>query len=373
MPTLYELLGVEKGASEDDIKKAWRRKALTEHPDKGGDKEKFQAAQDAYRVLSDERLRNIYDQTGQIPNDDGSTPGNGGGPGPDMSHIFGQMFGGGFPFPGFPGMGGPPPPGMKVPRGPNKHHEIGLSLKDFYKGRTLNINMTRDLLCGTCKGAGGSRPEKCGACGGRGMRVQHVQMGPMITMTHSPCDSCEQTGQKCAEKCSDCGGRRIKQKDNSIEARIEPGMTEGDRIVFPNQCSESPQYEAPGDFVLILRYSNNENTQWVRTGENLGREVEISLAEALLGFERVFTDHPSEKPVRFVWNQGLVNNGDVLRISGAGMPVRGAGRFGDAMLTVRIRREQGTLSEEQKRSLQMVWPEWKEPVVGAEDRVVARV
>ena len=192
-------------------------------------------------------------------------------------------------------------------------------------------------------------------------------------MTHSPCGDCEQTGQKCAEKCSDCGGRRIKQKDNSIEARIEPGMTEGDRIVFPNQCSESPQYEAPGDFVLILRYSNNENTQWVRTGENLGREVEISLAEALLGFERVFTDHPSEKPVRFVWNQGLVNNGDVLRISGAGMPVRGAGRFGDAMLTVRIRREQGTLSEEQKRSLQSVWPDWKEPIVGAEDRVVARV
>jgi DnaJ family protein A protein 2 len=371
MPTLYELLDLEKGASDDELKKAWRRKALTEHPDKGGDKEKFQAAQDAYRVLSDERLRRIYDQTGQIPNDDGSTQS--GGEGPDMSHIFGQMFGGGFPFPGFPGMGGPPPPGMKVPRGPNKHHEVGLSLKDFYKGRTLNINMTRDVLCGTCKGAGGSRPEKCGACGGRGVRIQQMQMGPMITVNHMPCGECGQTGQRCADTCGDCGGRRIKQKDTTIEARIEPGMGEGDRLVFPHQCSESPQYDIPGDFVLILRYSNNENTRWVRTGDNLGIEVEVSLAEALLGFERVFTDHPSEKSVRFIWNQGLVNNGDMLRIVGAGMPVRGTGRFGDGLLTMRIRREQGTLSEEQKRSLQSVWPDWKEPVVSEEDSVVVRI
>lgn len=365
MPNLYELLGVAKDASEDDIKKAWRRKALSDHPDKGGDKEKFQEAQNAYRVLSDEKLRRIYDQTGQVPNDDGSVEGHGPqGGGPDMSHIFGQMFGGGFPFPGFPGMGGPPPPGQKAPRGPNKHHEIGLSLKDFYKGRTINIRMTRDVLCETCGGKGGKQPMSCGACGGRGVRIQQMQMGPMITVNQMPCGVCEQTGQVCAEKCGRCGGKRTTQADLSIEARIDPGMHEGERIVFPRQCSESPQYEEPGDFVLILRYSNSDNTGWNRDGNNLRRDVEISLGEALLGFERRFSDHPSESEVCVAWAGGPLFEGEVLRMKGLGMPVRGSTERGDALITVRIRREQRTWSEEEASSLKKVWPDVRAVVRG---------
>lgn len=374
MPNLYESLGVAKDASEDEIKKAWRRKALSDHPDKGGDKEKFQEAQNAYSVLSDEKLRRIYDQTGQVPNDDGSVDGQGPqGGGPDMSHIFSQMFGGGgFPFPGFPGMGGPPPPGQKVPRGPNKHHEIGLSLKDFYRGRTINIRMTRDVLCGECGGKGGKQPMACGACGGRGVRIQQMQMGPMITVNHMPCVSCEQTGQTCAEKCGRCGGKRTTQADLSIEARIEPGMNDGERLVFPRQCSESPQYDEPGDFVLILRYSNSDNTGWVREGANLRRDVEISLAESLLGFERKFTDHPSEREVRVAWAGGPLFEGEVLRMKGWGMPVRGSTERGDAMITVRIRREKRTWSEAETSSLKLVWPGFQEVSRGEGEMAIER-
>lgn len=372
MPSLYELLGISKDASDDEIKKAWRRKALSDHPDKGGDKERFQEAQNAYRVLSDEKLRRIYDQTGQIPNDDGSTQG-GGGEGPDLSHIFGQMFGGGgFPFPGFPGMGGPPPPGQKARRGPNKHHEIGLSMKDFYKGRTINIRMTRDVLCGECAGKGGKQPSTCSACGGRGVRIQQLQMGPMVTINHMPCGACEQTGQICAEKCGRCGGQRTTQADLNIEARIEPGMQEGERLVFPRQCSESPQYEEPGDFVLIMRYSNSDNSGWIRDGENLRRDVEISLGEALLGFERRFGDHPSEREVRVAWTGAALYEGEVLRMKGWGMPIRGSTRYGDALITIRIRREQRTWSEEETSSLKAVWPNTGGVIAAEGDMILER-
>jgi DnaJ family protein A protein 2 len=371
MPSLYELLGVSKDASDDEIKKAWRRKALTEHPDKGGDKEKFQEAQEANRILSDERLRRIYDQTGQIPNDDGA-PQSGG---PDLSHIFGQMFGsgGGFPFPGFPGMGGPPPPGQKLPRGPNKHHEIGLSHKDFYKGRSINIRMTRDILCGNCKGKGGSRPENCGACGGRGVRIQQMQMGPMITVNHTPCRVCNQTGQVCAEKCGPCGGKCTTPSDMNIEARIEPGMQEGDRLTFPRQCSESPQYDEPGDFILVLRYSNSDNCGWIREGNNLRRDVEISLGESMLGFERKFNEHPSEREIRIAWNTGPLFDGELLRMKGWGMPIRGSNEHGDALITVKIRREQRTWSEVDSSSLKSVWSDLKDIASNAEDMRIERV
>ena len=257
-------------------------------------------------------------------------------------------------------MGGPPPPGQKIPRGPNKHHEIGLSLKDFYKGRTINIRMTRDILCGECGGKGGSRPSTCGTCNGRGVKIQQMQMGPMITVNHMPCSACNQTGQVCAEKCGRCGGQRTTQADVNIEARIEPGMQEGERLIFPRQCSESPQYEEPGDFVLILRYSNSDNSGWEREGANLRRTVEISLGEAMLGFERRFNDHPSGSEVRVAWAGGALFEGEVLRMKGQGMPVRGSTERGDALITVHIRREQRTWSEAESSSLKAVWPDVRE-------------
>lgn len=374
---LYARLGVSRGVSEEDLKKAYRRAALLAHPDKpSGSKEKFQAVNEAYQVLSNPQARAEYDATGRVPTGDGG----GGGPGPDLSEIFGSIFGrgmaGGFgtpdgiPIPIFGGMGGmgmgmgmPPPGGVqKAKRGPNKIHEIGVSLADLWGGKTFTLNMKRDVLCSDCEGKGGSRMESCGGCAGRGFRLRRQQMGPVTVASQEPCDTCRGCGQTAAERCAGCEGRRVVGRDSVLDVRIEPGMQEGDRLVFQGQCSESPDFEAPGDVILVLR-SADQATEWIRRGADIVYEIRLSLAEALLGWERRLEGHPSGRPVEIVWTEGAVRDGEMLRVPGWGMPIRmGGGAFGDLRIVCRIDRMESAWSEEQRRALQAVWPEWRSVV-----------
>jgi DnaJ family protein A protein 2 len=350
--SLYEILGVERGASEEEIRKAYRRMALKMHPDKGGEEAEFQKLQQAYDILSDGEKRAAYDATGRIPGDAEHH-------GPDMSDIFGSMFGGGgFPFP-FPGMGGGPR--RKAPRGPNKMHEIGVSLADLYKGKTVRLSMKRDVLCAGCGGKGGAKVEPCGACRGQGVRMRMQQMGPAMTMTQEGCGDCQQTGQRVVTRCEECKGGRVMERASVLDVKIEPGMQEGDRLVFPGQCSESPQFDAPGDVVLVLRESTSEG--WVRRGADLVVEVTLTWAEALLGWTRTFGGHPSGSPVQVAWNDGPVREGDMLRVAGKGMPMRGSGSFGDLRIVCHVE-QGGQWTEEQKKGLMAVWPEWTQKEEG---------
>jgi DnaJ family protein A protein 2 len=251
---------------------------------------------------------------------------------------------------------------MKMPRGPNKLHEIGVTLADLWAGKTFTLNMKREVLCGDCSGAGGSRMEACGACSGRGFRMRRQQMGPMIVASQEPCAECRGSGQKAADRCVGCEGRRVVGRDSVLDVRIEPGMQEGDRLVFPGQCSESPDFETPGDVVLVLRPAAGADDGWIRRGADLMVEVRLGLAEALLGWERRLEGHPSGKPVEIVWTEGVIRDGEVLRVPGWGMPIRGSnGRFGDLRLVCRVERMEGSWSEEQRRALQSVWPGWRAP------------
>lgn len=367
-PDLYAVMGLSRGASADEIKRAYRKESLLRHPDRGGTKEAFQELQRANEVLSDPAKRAHYDATGEVP---GEGPGAGsGGGGPDLSEVLGSIFGGmgggggGIPFPFF-NMGGGPPPGVKMARGPNKVHEIGVALSDLYHGKTIHTTMKREVLCPTCAGKGGQRVETCGECRGRGMRVRMQQMGPMTAMTQEPCGACQQRGSRAADKCADCAGRCVVERESTLEVRIEPGMQEGDRIVFPGQCSESPMFEAPGDVILVVRAASSDaDTKWVRHGADLMTEVELSVAEMLLGWSRTLDNHPSGVPVTVAWTGGVVRHGQHLVVRGKGMPIRsGSDSFGNLVLVVRSRVEE-TLSEEQQRLLQTVWPDWKTPAVG---------
>jgi DnaJ family protein A protein 2 len=370
---LYALLGVGRSASDEELKKAFRRAALETHPDKpGGSKEKFQAVNEAYQVLGNPQKRAEYDATGRVPMD-GDGPDGGMGGGVDISEILGSLFGrgmaGGFgtpegiPFPMFGGMGGGHGMG-KAPRGPNKVHEIGVSLADLWAGKTFTLNMKRDVLCGDCSGAGGTRMEACGGCSGRGFRLRRQQMGPMVVASQEPCGECRGAGQKAADRCAGCEGRRVVGRDSVLDGRIEPGMQEGDRLVFPGQCSESPDFEAPGDVVLVLRSATGDPaaSTWIRRGADLMCEVRLGLAESLLGWERQMEGHPSGRPLEIIWTEGALRDGEVLRVPGWGMPVRGSpGKYGDLRLVCRVDRMEGSWSEEQRRALQAVWPEWKAP------------
>lgn len=369
MPDLYGVLGVGKQASADEIKRAYKKEAFVHHPDRGGSKEKFQALQEAYDVLSDDGKRSQYDMTGQIPQAGGG-PGPGG---PDLASMFGSMFGGGGGHMfggGMPFFGGGGPTNVKPARGPNKVHEIGVTLSDLYKGKKFTLNMKRDVICSGCKGTGGARVESCGACGGRGVRVRQVQMGPMMTISQEPCGPCGQTGKNILEKCGSCKGRQVIERELNLDVVIEPGMQEGDRITFERKCSESPSFESPGDVILVLRSTSAESGSWVRSGDILTYTVTITLAESLLGWGRQLEGHPSGRPLHIVWKDGVIRDSEVLRIGGWGMPVRGTSRLGDLRIVCRVTVDQGAWSEEQRRALMSLLPAWKEPDM-KEDTVVA--
>lgn len=344
--SLYEVLGISKGASQNDIKKAYHKAALKEHPDKGGNEEKFKKIQEAYSVLSDSAKKMHYDQTGQVGQE---------GQGIDLSQMFGGMGGmggmsgmfggmGGMPnifqaFQGFQGFQGPQQP-RKVQRGPNKIHDIGISLSDLYHGKKIVLTFKRDTLCSECKGQGGSI-QLCTDCNGRGIRMVQQQIGPMIAMSQIPCGSCQQTGSIVTEACSSCSGKKVTESETVLEAQIQPGLKDGDRIVFPEKCSESPQFETPGDVILVIQ--EIQDPGFKRSGDDLTCDIQLSLAESLLGFERTVDAHPSGKPV--VLTSDTVRHTDVITVSGSGMP-KSTGGFGD--LLVRCIVSPSVLTESQK-------------------------
>jgi DnaJ family protein A protein 2 len=358
---LYAELGVERGATADDIKRAYRREAIKRHPDRGGEKESFQRLQIANEILSDPSRRAEYDATGRIP---GAAEEGGGGGGPDLSSIFGSMFGGGFPMPP-PGFfsGGGTNTGGRAQRGPNKIHEIGVMLPDLYTGKKFKLHMKREVLCGDCGGKGGKRVEPCRACRGGGVRMRAQQMGPMTAMIQEPCGECAQTGQRVLEACDGCAGRRVVERTSDLDVVIEPGMQDGDRIVFPGQCSESPLFDAPGDVVLVVRSAVPEGSAWQRRGAELVTEIQLTVAETLLGWSRNLEGHPSGRALKLAWRDGVLRDGEVLRVPGWGMPMRGGG-MGEARLVCRVATmDQGAWTEEQMAALRRVWPDWNEPIL----------
>ena len=373
MADLYGLLKLQKNASMDDVKKAYRKEALVKHPDRGGNKEEFQKMQAAYEVLSDPDKRAHYDATGQVPQEGGGGPGPGGMP--DLAAMFGGMFnGGGFPGSGFPfpffngGSGGPNGP-LKAARGPNKIHEIGLSLADVYHGKKFTLNMKREMLCGRCSGRGGTRVENCGACGGRGFRMRGIQMGPIMSMSQEACAACGQTGHKVLDECGECRGRKTQERESVLDVHVEPGMQDGDRITFAGQCSESPQFERPGDVILVVRVAESE--EWTRREADLIYTVEFSLAEMLLGWKRTLLGHPSGKALDIAWSGGPLREGEVLIFKDLGMPNRAGGK-GVLRLVCRTATDQSRLSEEQRTALKLVWPEWSEVIVGEDTNIPVR-
>jgi DnaJ family protein A protein 2 len=349
MADLYSALGVSRDASVEEIKRAYRKEALTNHPDRGGDKEKFQRLQAAYEVLSNPERRAAYDHTGSVGDVQM----------PDLSSIFGSLFQGGMSMFGsqFPGHD------LKAAKGPSKLHEIGVGLADMYKGKTFQINTKRDVLCGECQGKGGSLLESCGPCGGKGFRIKAQQMGPIMAMAQETCEVCNGSAERVVEKCDECAGRGLIEKATTLEGVVEPGMQEGDRIVLAGQCSESVQFERPGDVILVLRSSAADSHVWVRKGADLVREIQLELAESLLGFGRDLEGHPSGRALHVVWKGGVVREGEVLRIPGWGMPYRSGPSLGDLRLVCRISEPQGAWSEEQLRVLKGVWPAWSEPEI----------
>jgi len=350
MPDLYDLLGVSRTADTNEIKKAYKKLALSHHPDRGGDPEEFKKIQHAHEVLTDETKRKVYDMTGS---DTGEMPqGNpfgGGGP-----------FGGGMPFGGVPfdmgdlfggmfgmGGGGGGPRGVRVKRaqGPPKTIEIPLGLKDYYHGRTLQVKFERQKFCEACKGEGATSFQTCDKCRGQGVVRQIMMMGPIQMVNEGPCHDCMGQGKKPSGACYVCSGRKTKAQEKTIEVKIEPGMGPGEILVFPKECSDDPNYEQPGDVHLLLQEAAGDDG-WIRKGDDLESQVSIRIQEALLGCKKTLQGHPGYPDGLEIEIPIGTLHGEVLQTPGKGMPKKGKAEKGDLRVRVTV-----TISEKEREVL----------------------
>lgn len=248
---MYDVLGLNRDATSDDIKKAYRKLAREHHPDKGGDAEKFKKVQEAYEVLSDPQKRQNFDQFG--------TPDGPSGGGPFPPEFFNHMFGGGF---GFGGNRGP------VKRS-NFDHELKISLEEAYRGTTRNMRITLDKTCFTCR-------QKCPQCQGRG-QVQH-HMGPMIF--NQTCGACRGEGG-VSRGCGECNGGR-KREPLNLELKIPQGVTDG-AVMLGHGLGEQPRNpgENPGDIQFHIKIE--EHPELMRQGLDLIWTTKLSFEDSVNG------------------------------------------------------------------------------------------
>jgi DnaJ-class molecular chaperone len=329
--SLYERLGLGKGASTEEIRRAYKDLAKQKHPDRGGDPEEFKQIQEAHEVLADDQKRKMYDMTGSVNGEPQGGPGQGG-----MGFPF-EFMGGGMPF-GVPfdigsmfgGMfGGGPRRPQRQHKGPNKHHEVPITLADFYGGRELKIKFNQARRCNGCSGSGADKTEPCGPCGGRGVRTMQQMIGPgMIAQSTGPCDVCSGEGKRVIRQCSACHGKRFKEHEKELSIKIVPGMAEHQTFTFAGECSDSLEYENPGDVVLSVRRSDvptEDFDSWEWKGCDLYVRKKISFAESVMGFKRELTGHPSGKRIVVGWRKGVLVHGTVLQAQGWGMPKKEGG------------------------------------------------
>lgn len=374
MPSLYEKLSVDKSASPEEIKKSYHKLSKVLHPDKGGDPEKFKEIQHAYEILSDAEKRNMYDVTGSDnPQQGGGNPFGGGHPfgggmpfgfGGDLGAMFGNMFGGGMHMGGMH-MGGR---GRKAPRGPDKAQDMPLTLKDFYSGREIQMKFHQQRGCGLCNATGALKTEQCGGCRGQGSKMMMRQIGPgMIQQSVVQCSDCNGEGQKVLRVCHECSGKKYKTQEKVLVVKIEPGMADNEKLRFEGECSDSPEYEKPGDVVLtLLRTTSGDDSEFEWQGSDLHLTHSIEIADAFLGFNAMIKGHPSGKPINLSWGGGPLMHDAVLVSKGLGMPVRGKkGEYGDLFVHIDIsissaEKREGWTSA-QREALRSLFPDWVQP------------
>ena len=275
----YEVLGVEKSATEREIKKAYKRLAMKYHPDRTqGDKameEKFKEVQEAHEMLTDSQKRAAYDQYGHAGVD--PNRGGGGGQGGDFGDIFGDVFGD--IFGGGRGGGGRQ---SRARQGSDLRYNLELSLEEAVKGKSVEIRVPTLAGCESCDGSGakkGSSPTTCPTCHGQGQ----VQMRQGLFAVQQTCPTCSGKGKVIVSPCPSCRGQGRVEKTKTLSVKIPPGVDTGDRIRLSGE-GEAGEHGAPaGD--LYVQAEVKDHAIFVRDENNLYCDVPISFTTAALGGE----------------------------------------------------------------------------------------
>jgi molecular chaperone DnaJ len=349
----YAVLGVAKDASDDQIKKAYRKLARENHPDANPDdpeaERRFKEVGEAYAVLGDSTRRKEYDEIRRLgaAGFGAGTAGGGGMGGVDLGDLFGSIFGnsaGGTGPGGFPG----PARGARRPRrGQDLQADVHLTFEDALAGVRTTLRVTGDGACDTCKGTGaspGTQPQTCGVCGGRGQVT--IDQGPFSFA--QPCERCGGRGQVITSPCATCSGSGRVVKPRELTVKIPAGVRDGAVIRVPGRGAPGMNGGPAGDVLVTVHVA--AHPRFGRKGNDVVLEVPISFSEAALGTKlTVPTPHGDRRTIKV---PAGTSSGRTFRIRGQGAPKRGGG-FGDLLVKVRID-VPTKLSREQRKLLEQL-------------------
>ena len=330
----YSILGVQKSASADEIKKAFHKLAHKYHPDKaGGDAEKFKEASEAYSVLGDQKKRAEYDTYGQTfgggGNGAGGFNGFSGAQGFDFSQFQDMFQGAGFDFGDlFGGAGG----AARTRRGRDISIDLELTFKESIFGVTRRVLITKVGACDTCRGTGGKPGAKlnaCKNCNGAGKVHETMQSFFGAVTTVQPCKVCHGTGKIPEEKCATCRGEGVLRKQEEISIVVPPGIESGEMIRMSGS-GEAVQGGHPGDLYVKIHVAADK--RFKKDGINLITDLSVKLTDAILGKEYTVPTLDGDEEVDIAAG---ITHGEMLRIKNKGVPSR-TGKRGDLFVKVNI-------------------------------------
>ena len=336
----YEVLGVSKSASADEIKKAYRRLAMKFHPDRNREdgaasETKFKEAKEAYEVLKNTEKKATYDQFGHdgLRAGPGAHGGFGGAEG--FGDIFGDVFGDIF---GAGRRGG----GSQVFRGADLGYELKLDLESAVAGDTVEIDVPTQIGCETCKGSGakkGTSPEKCSTCGGAGQ----VRMQQGFFSVQQACPACKGVGTIIHDPCTDCHGRGRVRKTRTLSVKVPAGVDDGDRIRLSGEGEAGRNGGPAGDLYVDLRVRKHKIFE--RDGANLACEVPISFATATLGGSVELPTLDGNVSLKV---PAGTQSGKVFRLRGKGVTTVRDPRQGDLFAQVAVETPVNLTAEQQE-------------------------
>ncbi len=348
----YEVLGVEKTASDDEIKKAYKKTALKYHPDRNPDdkeaESKFKEAAEAYDVLRDPQKRSQYDRFGHEGM--AGAGGFGGGAGMSMNDIF-DMFGdilGGHGFGGFGGFGGG---GRRYSapqyRGRDQRLRIELDLNEIVNGTTKKFKLKNDVVCEHCHGTGSEdgQVSTCPTCNGSGVVIRTQQSMFGMMQTQSPCPQCHGEGTVIKNKCHVCNGEGIKPGETLVEVNFPAGLSEGMVLTLEGKGGAAKRNGIPGDLQIVIKEKKHDSL--LRDGNDLVYNLLLSLPQAVLGDS---VEVPTIDGKAKITIEPGTQPGTVLRLKGKGIPeVQGysRGQKGDEVINISIYIPE-TLTKEEK-------------------------
>ena len=354
----YEVLGVQKNATADELKKAYRKLAVKYHPDRQQGKteqekkdaeEKFKEAAEAYGVLSDPEKRQRYDQFGFADEQMGGAGGGFGGF--DINDILNSVFGAGFDFGGFggggfSGFGGGGRSRQRVNRGTDLRVRVKVTLADVAHGCEKKLKIPRMVSCQHCHGTGsknGTAHETCPTCHGQGVETVVQSMGFMRMQSQQVCHTCGGSGKIIKEKCPYCSGKGLIRKEEVVSVNIPGGVAEGMQLKMSGRGNDAPGGGIPGDLLIVIE--EVADSQLVRDGNDLVYNLMLDFPTAVFGGK---VEVPTVDGKALLTIKAGTQPGSVLRMRGKGLPDPNRYGTGDMLVNVMVYVPETLTADERK-------------------------